>query len=598
MLQSFSAKSKKVSGALRPLYTDFVPTGGLVPDVAVEPQGLTTPAPGSQPAAVVVSANPQADAVDFASCTPAAETPCVADNRVALPAGSAPSRIAIVQTILQGKAVLTLNNGAGTVSVIDPQNGSVTTSNVGPARGVYDLQVFTANAQQQVAVLRSTVAVPTSMEIATFALQSDRRLIVREILALANPGFALAAGDVNGDGATDLVASSPAADGVYLYLNTGGTFGTAVKYDAGKTPAGIVSADFNKDGFADVAVANTTVNQVSLLYADGKGGFVAPVSYGTGATPVAIAAGDINNDTIPDVVVGNLQDRSLTTVISNGRTYVTEARLFAGGFPFSLAVGDVNGDGGADVIAGVAAPDGVAVLATSAPRIAGVANAASYAGGGIAPGEMLVVAGLVGPQQLAFLQVEAGKVTSSTGGTRVLFDNVAGTMIYALGSQTSVIAPYSIAGRASTNVVVEFEGRRSAAVAVPVVASLPGLFSANASGAGQGAIVNENFSINSSGNPADKNSIITVFGTGSGLNDPPLTDGEVGAVLTRPVLPFSATVDGANADVVYFGQAFGLVAGVFQANIRIPASARSGNLAVQVTVGERQSQPGLTVAVR
>src|SRR6185437_4685297 len=77
-----------------------------------------------------------------------------------------------------------------------------------------------------------------------------------------------------------------------------------------------------------------------------------------------------------------------------------------------------------------------------------VVNAASMAGGAIAPGEILSLFGAgLGPQtgvgaQLANPQVLANQI----GGTQVLFNGSAGALFYAQDGQVNVQAPYEIAG--------------------------------------------------------------------------------------------------------------------------------------------------------
>ena len=48
----------------------------------------------------------------------------------------------------------------------------------------------------------------------------------------------------------------------------------------------------------------------------------------------------------------------------------------------------------------------------------------------------------------------------------------------------------------------------------------PAIFTTDGSGAGQGAIVNQNSTANSPSNPAEKGSIIIVFAGGAGQADP------------------------------------------------------------------------------
>lgn len=232
--------------------------------------------------------------------------------------------------------------------------------------------------------------------------------------------------------------------------------------------------------------------------------------------------------------------------------------------------------------------------------ISAIASAASYAGGGVSPGEIVLLAGTnIGPSTLTTLEVNNGVVATRLGGTRVLFDGVPSAIVYALSGQTSVIVPYAVGGRARTSIVVERGESRSAAMEVPVLTSKPALFTANASGRGQGAILNENYSYNSAAIPIEKGRIVMLFGTGEGQTNPGGTDGLVASqVFPRPVLPVSVTIGGRTANVLYAGAAPGLVAGMFQMNVEVPRDTESGDAEVIVTVGTARSPGGVTIAVR
>ncbi|MEO8129839.1 MAG: hypothetical protein ABI822_22245, partial [Bryobacteraceae bacterium] len=130
--------------------------------------------------------------------------------------------------------------------------------------------------------------------------------------------------------------------------------------------------------------------------------------------------------------------------------------------------------------------------------------------------------------------------------------------------------------------------------------SLPGLFSANASGRGQGAILNQDNSANTSSNPATKGQAIVLYATGEGQTTPVGVDGKIiGSDLKKSLLPVSVKVGGIDCTVEYAGSAPGLVSGVFQVNVRLSSSVPSGsNVPVVLTVGPASSQDGLTVAIR
>jgi uncharacterized protein (TIGR03437 family) len=234
--------------------------------------------------------------------------------------------------------------------------------------------------------------------------------------------------------------------------------------------------------------------------------------------------------------------------------------------------------------------------------IGGVASAASYAGGTVAPGEIVVLGGNgIGPATLAGLALTAaGDVATTVAETRILFDNIPAPLIYVSATQSSAIVPYEVAGRQSSQVVVEYRGNRSAPSTVTVVASKPALFSANASGRGQGAILNQDATYNSTSNPAEKGSIIAIFGTGEGQTNPPGVNGRIAqTVFPKPVLPVSVTIGDIRIDQLeYAGAAPSGVAGFFQINVKIPENAPSGDVPITVTAGSATSQSGLTVAIR
>lgn len=234
--------------------------------------------------------------------------------------------------------------------------------------------------------------------------------------------------------------------------------------------------------------------------------------------------------------------------------------------------------------------------------VAGIASAASYAGGAVAPGEIVVLAGTgIGPATLTTAAINAqGEIARTLADTRILFDDTPAPLIYVSAGQSSAVVPYNVTGKQSVRVVVEQGANRSPAITVPVVAAKPALFSANSSGRGPGAILNQDTSFNSASNPAAKGSVIVLFGTGEGQTDPPGVDGRLAnSVFPKPALPVSVTIGGTRVtQLAYAGAAPGLVSGVFQINVVIPPDAPSGDVPVTVTVGSFTSQTGLTVAIR
>src|SRR5581483_7914926 len=145
-----------------------------------------------------------------------------------------------------------------------------------------------------------------------------------------------------------------------------------------------------------------------------------------------------------------------------------------------------------------------------------------------APGEMVLIYTVnAGPQNLAGAQLDAsGLVSSSVAGTQVFFAGVAAPIIYTQAGQVSVVVPYEVAGKSSVPVQILYNGTPSSVVNVPVAATSPALFTINEQGTGQAALLNFDYSVNSSNNPAKVGDEIQLFGTGEGVNNQPsLPDG-------------------------------------------------------------------------
>jgi len=232
----------------------------------------------------------------------------------------------------------------------------------------------------------------------------------------------------------------------------------------------------------------------------------------------------------------------------------------------------------------------------------GVVNAASYEGGAISPGEIVAIFGVaMGPGSLAGAQISSPHfVDNSLEGARVYFDGIAAPLVYTTAKQVSAIVPYEVAGKTATQMRVEYLGAFSDPVSVPVTAAVPGIFTGDFSGTGQGAILNQDGTLNSAANPAERNSVVSIYATGEGQTTPAGLDGKIASdAPPKPALPVTVTIGGIFADVIYAGGGQGLVAGGMQINARVPANATPGNaVPVMVSVGDINSRSGVTIAVR
>ncbi len=236
---------------------------------------------------------------------------------------------------------------------------------------------------------------------------------------------------------------------------------------------------------------------------------------------------------------------------------------------------------------------------SSTPLVTSISNAASYAEGGVAPGEMLAIQGVnLGPAEIAMNSAPAGGVMGvAMAGTQVLFNGIPGPVFYASSAIVTAIVPYAVAGASDVKVKVIYNGKTSAETTLPLVEAAPGLFSADSSGSGPGAILNADYSLNGENNPASAGGIVVLYGTGGGQVGRSVSDGAITTTATPLVADTTVTVNGEPAEVLYAGNAGGIVAGVVQLNIRLPLTV-SGTVPVVVTTAGASSQATVTVAVK
>ncbi len=242
-----------------------------------------------------------------------------------------------------------------------------------------------------------------------------------------------------------------------------------------------------------------------------------------------------------------------------------------------------------------------AVGSPPAPAPGAVVNAGSNAPGAVSPGEIISIYGSnLGPSPGVSSSTEGGYIQTAVVDTRVTFDDIPAPLLFVSDTQINAIVPYGVAGRAVTRVAVTYKNATSAVLTLNVADAAPGIF---VNPGGQGAILNENGSINSPANAAAKGSVIVIYATGEGATDPVGTDGKIIPAditqLKKPVLPVTVTIGGYTASVQYAGSAPGLVSGAFQVNAVVPNEAPSGDaVPVTITVGTARSQGNATVAIR
>jgi uncharacterized protein (TIGR03437 family) len=181
----------------------------------------------------------------------------------------------------------------------------------------------------------------------------------------------------------------------------------------------------------------------------------------------------------------------------------------------------------------------------------------------------------------------------------VQFNGFAAPLVYTSSAAIAVMVPYEVTG-STARVTVTYQGKTSAPETVNVAASVPGVFTAGASGVGQAVVINnyEAGTLNSAAQPAAQGSAIILYATGEGQTWPEGVDGKIASLpLPVPSLPVRVTIGGVQAVVQYAGGAPGQVAGMMQFIVVVPAGVSGSAVPVVVEIGNASSQVGVTIAV-
>ncbi|HLK68006.1 MAG TPA: SBBP repeat-containing protein [Bryobacteraceae bacterium] len=237
--------------------------------------------------------------------------------------------------------------------------------------------------------------------------------------------------------------------------------------------------------------------------------------------------------------------------------------------------------------------------------------ASSLINQGIAPGEIFLLSGTgLGPiQGIAAAPNAANQYPTSLAGIQVLFGSQPAPLLFVQANEIHAVAPFAFPLASNLPVIqVQVGGQTVASLEVAAYSSDAAIFAVN----GQGAIINQDGTINTPDNPARLGSIVSVYATGTGyLTDVnhtvlnPLADGQVTPIpppyIVTSIYNPEVLFAGVAGTTLFSGAAPGLIAGMTQINVQLPGALPSGTVlsavpAVLVVAGAKS--PPVFISVK
>jgi hypothetical protein len=269
-------------------------------------------------------------------------------------AGTSPASVAVGDFNGDGRPDLAVaNNGSANVSLLSGNGNGTFKAAVNYGAGTTPRSVaagdFDADGKQDLAVAnQGSNDVSVLINDASLTACTFRPAV--NYPAGTGPS-SVAGGDFDRDGKQDLAVANSTSGNVSILLNNGnGTFKPAVNYPAGTGPSSIAVGDFDRDGKLDLGVANAGSNNVSILLGDVNGTFKPAVNFAAGAGPSSVAVGDFDRDGKQDLAIANRGANNVSILLGNGNgTFQAAVNYNASTGPASVTVGDFNGDGKQDL---------------------------------------------------------------------------------------------------------------------------------------------------------------------------------------------------------------------------------------------------------
>jgi hypothetical protein len=161
--------------------------------------------------------------------------------------------------------------------------------------------------------------------------------------------------DVDRDGDVDLVVANHETSNVTVLLNDGLAGFEQAAYspmDTGALPHlhGLATADFNSDGWPDVAVDSADTGQVHMIHGSSLG-FMKSTPIDVGTTPYyRLGGSDLIGNDVTELLVPGHSDQTVRIIQYESDQYVTAQTIRLEAQPWMVIGDDVNADSRNDVI--------------------------------------------------------------------------------------------------------------------------------------------------------------------------------------------------------------------------------------------------------